>query len=193
MNSSSLPLLKRSMRLPGRGRRGFSVAGGLVRLWLLPDALLMVQDNRVSEDYTHFELKNIQAIIVRRSRKSAIINWVFSGLIFAIVLLFGILQATGNGGTTEFYVGATLLIAPLVLFLAINLFRGPSCVCHLRTAVQEIELPSLQRLRTARAALARLVPAIEAAQGELSEQEKGELDTWNARYAAGLLDSSSSR
>jgi hypothetical protein len=56
----------------------------------------------------------------------------------------------------------------LLAFLVANLLLGPTCVCHLKTAVQTEELPSLRRLRRARKVLARLRPLIVAAQGELT-------------------------
>jgi hypothetical protein len=55
--------------------------------------------------------------------------------------------------------------------LLINNLLGPSCVCHLRTAVQTEELSSLNRLRRARKLLNRIRPLIAAAQGELSPGE----------------------
>jgi hypothetical protein len=55
--------------------------------------------------------------------------------------------------------------------LLINNILGPSCVCHLRTAVQIEELPPLNRLRRARKALNRLRPFMVAAQGGLPPEE----------------------
>ena len=59
----------------------------------------------------------------------------------------------------------------LLALLLINLSRGRTCVCHIRTAVQTEELPSLRRLRTARKATALLKPLIEEAQGTIPPEE----------------------
>ena len=47
-------------RLTGR-RRGFT---GFTQLWLAPDHILLVQNNRFSEHYRRFALADIQAIVV---------------------------------------------------------------------------------------------------------------------------------
>jgi hypothetical protein len=59
----------------------------------------------------------------------------------------------------------------LSAFLAANTLMGPTCVCHLKTAVQTEELTPLRRLRRARKVLARVRPLIVAAQGELTPEE----------------------
>ena len=55
--------------------------------------------------------------------------------------------------------------------LLINNILGPACTCHLRTAVQIEELPSLSRVRRARKVLDRIRPFIIAVQGELPPEE----------------------
>ncbi len=58
------------------------------------------------------------------------------------------------------------------LFL-VNLLRGPTCVCQIRTAVQTERLPTLKRLRTARKVIARLKPMIEQTQSPLAPAQLG--------------------
>jgi hypothetical protein len=58
-----------------------------------------------------------------------------------------------------------------LLGLIIHLLLGPTCVCHVQTAVQTEKLPSLKRLRKARKILNQLKPLIAAVQGELPAQE----------------------
>jgi hypothetical protein len=55
-------------------------------------------------------------------------------------------------------------------FLLVNVWRGATCICHLKTAVHLEELPSLRRWRNAAKVLARLQPLIEAAQGRASAE-----------------------
>jgi hypothetical protein len=57
------------------------------------------------------------------------------------------------------------------LVAVINSLYGPTCVCHVKTAVQTDELPSLRRLRQARNVLARLQPLITEPQGQLKPEE----------------------
>jgi len=57
------------------------------------------------------------------------------------------------------------------LFILINSACGPTCVTHVRTAVQIEELPSLNRLRRTRAVMNRLRPMIAEAQGQLTPEE----------------------
>jgi len=69
--------------------------------------------------------------------------------------------------------GVALLIAGGVagLIFLINLLAGPTCVCQLKTAVHQEELPALRRLRQARKIIGRLQPLIEQAQGVVSREE----------------------
>jgi len=55
-------------------------------------------------------------------------------------------------------------------FLLVNLVRGSTCVCHLKTAVHLEELPSLRRRRNAEKVLALIRPLIAAAQGAVAEE-----------------------
>src|SRR6185436_13376911 len=57
------------------------------------------------------------------------------------------------------------------LCFLINWIRGPTCECHLQTAVQREQVPSLDRWRVARKALAQIQPLIEHAQGSLTADE----------------------
>jgi len=55
--------------------------------------------------------------------------------------------------------------------MSINTLLGPACACNIRTAVQQEELPSLNRLRRARRVFDRIRPGIIAAQGQLAPGE----------------------
>ncbi len=63
--------------------------------------------------------------------------------------------------------GAAVFLLALILDLA----AGPSCVCHVRTAVQTEELASLSRMRRARRVLDRLRLFIVRVQGQLAPEE----------------------
>ncbi len=142
-------------RLPGRsGRFLFTTT-----LWTSADHLLLVYSHGVTESYRRFFYRDIQAIVICRTK---------NGLVMTLVLcLLGLVA-----GVPAFFVpveGAVMfgIIAGLFfLMAAINHLQGPTCRCTLRTAVQTLELPSLHRVRSARKMLTRLHPAIMAAQRE---------------------------
>jgi hypothetical protein len=46
----------------------------------------------------------------------------------------------------------------------VNWLRGPTCICHLKTAVQTENLPSLNRVKNIQKILGMLKPKIEKAQ-----------------------------
>jgi hypothetical protein len=140
-------------RLPGSGRGMI----GITRLWLGHDHLLAVHSTGYSEDYKRFYFRDIQAIITRRTEFGKIVN---AGLVcLSIVFLAPALAASG---ALQLFLG--ICAAILVLALLVNWGRGPTCVCHIRTAVQIENLPSLNRLRTVRKVLAILRPVVEQAQ-----------------------------
>ena len=140
-------------RLPGRSRQLFNDA----TLWEGDDHLLFVQSHTVAEAYRRFFYRDIQAIVVCATKTglfTSIALGVFAGA-------FGFWAAF-----SEAAVAITLgVVAGVFLLLAlINVILGPTCRCTLRTAVQTQELPSLNRLRTARRALNRIQAKVATAQ-----------------------------
>jgi hypothetical protein len=155
-------------RLPGRGvrRQGFATAAR-TRLWLAKDHLLSVDYQWYSEDYKRFYFRDIQAVILRKTRTARTINEVLTPLtciVLALALSLSIAGSFDDGFAIVWWIIGLVLLA----FLVPNILMGPTCVCHLKTAVQTEELPSLRRLRRARKVLARVQPLIVAAQGELT-------------------------
>lgn len=140
-------------RLPGRSRRFLSIT----TLWEADDILLQVESYMVSENYRRFHWGDIQAIVICKTLKGLITSIVLG----VVTLLFGI-PIFFNSGAAAVALG--IFAGLSFLALLINLVQGPTCRCTLRTAVQTQELPSLHRLSTARKALERVRPRIEAAQ-----------------------------
>jgi len=144
-------------------------------LWLGKDHLLCVDSSGYTETYKRFHFRDIQAVTFMATKRRAIWNWVL-GPVSAIflVLLLASLPYTGSTGPRS-NLGEIVFFAFLGFVFAvpllINNLLGPSCICHLRTAVQIEELSSLNRLRRARNLLNRIRPLIVAAQGELSPRE----------------------
>jgi hypothetical protein len=134
-------------------------------LYLGDDHILAVDSNGFSEDYKHFYLSDIQAIITRRTRRGVTWSIVLASMIACS--LMGALFLENEPVRIFFWV----LSGAFLVFLSVNAFRGPTCVCDIMTAVQEDQLPSLNRLRVARKVIETLRPAIERVQGRLSPEE----------------------
>ncbi len=155
---------KKYRQLPGN-KRGFFEYNAL---YLGKDYLLSVYSTGLSEDYKRFYYKDIQAIITRKTILGKISNIiaVLIGGAFILPILFTespvFHRITGITGGVFFFC------------LLINWLKGPTCICHLRTAVQKEKLPSLNRVRTARKAVKLLRSMIEEAQGILSPEALAE-------------------
>ncbi len=145
-------------RLPGHRLLSFGVVH---RLFAGPDHVLLLASTSFSETYKRFYYRDIQAVVMRKTRRGAVWNAVLG--IPAGLFLF-------LAATREPVAAWWLCALPFLLLLLVNWLRGPTCAAHLRTAVQLAELPTLGRLRGARKAVALLKPRIAAAQGVLAPE-----------------------
>jgi hypothetical protein len=153
-------------RLPGKGPRRSGLFSGLISrctLYLGKDHILSVENQGFSEDYKRFYFSDIQAIMTRKTRRWPAWN---IGLTCVIVLAGLLLPHTRSAGMFFW-----ALCGVCVLFLLVNVARGPTCICHIMTAVQEDQLPSLNRVRVARKVIGTLKTAIENVQGTLSPEQ----------------------
>jgi hypothetical protein len=143
-------------RLPGRSRRFLNAS----TLWEAEDVLLLVESHFVSETYRRFHWSDIQAFVICKSKTGMIINIVCGvlTLLFCLPIVFAGETVPGVPITFGFLATVTLILG------VVNVLRGPTCRCMVRTAVQIQELRSLNRLSTARKVIERLRPRIEAAQ-----------------------------
>ncbi|MGD0349857.1 MAG: hypothetical protein ABSB84_06020 [Verrucomicrobiota bacterium] len=164
-----------------RSRSAFvAVSMSRSSLWLGKDHLLGVDSSGYTETYKRFYFRDIQAVTLMGTKRRAIWNWVL-GLLTAIFLLFLLasLPYTGSTGSNS-NLGEIVFFAFLGFVFAvpflINNLLGPSCICHLRTAVQIEELPSLCRVRKTRRVLEQIRPLIIAAQGGQLSPET--ISTW---------------
>jgi hypothetical protein len=148
-----------------RARSTFSVVlHSRVSLWLGPNHLLSVDSSGFSETYKRFYFRDIQAFTIRQTQRRAIWNVIL--LVPIIGCLTGCLSEISFKpvNNSVVFIWLFFLTVFLVPFLFNNIF-GTACVCHLRTAVQIEELPSLCRVRKTRRILAQIRPLILAAQG----------------------------
>ena len=146
-------------RLPGR-KAGFL---SYCRLWLGTDHLLLARTTGFSEEYKRFYFRDIQAVVTRRTERREILSVVlaFTAIVFGVLSVF-----TDSGWRIFLFV----MTGTVLLALLVNWLRGPTCVCHLRTAVQTEELSPLKRFRVTRKVIERLKPSIEKAQGPLAPE-----------------------
>jgi hypothetical protein len=142
------------VKLPGVGHQ----IGSYTRLYRGADHLLQVSSVTFSESYKRFYFRDIQAFIVIRTNDWLAVIGLF--LLLAL-LLTGLAMGVGDSAGSVVLGGCAGLMLVLALIVGV---RGPSCRCHVRTAVQTEKLPSLNRLRRAEKILAELTPLIAAAQ-----------------------------
>lgn len=149
-------------------------------LWMGPDHLLKISSNGYSENYRRYYYQDIQAILVWPTS-----SWHGWSLVFgALFVLFGVITLDGMGNPTE---GGIIACAVLAFFfgalLVVNILRGPSCACSIRTAVQTDKIESVRRLRNALKMLPVLRERILEAQGGFSEADLAAIEALRARQA----------
>lgn len=152
-------------RLPGKGlrREGFvALTRTWCTLWIADDHLLSVDNHLFSEDYKRFYFRDIQAIIMAKTRRGAVWNAIL-GTMVALWLLIMFRQNSMEGRIAWVVVAAIFLV-----LLLINVLRGTTCRCQLITAVHQETLPSLNRLTTANKVLDILRQRIRQAQRDLN-------------------------
>ena len=155
-------------RLPGRTR----IFAGVATLWLGDGHLLQASNVLGVENYRRWYLREIQAVIVRRTGRRVMWNviWgVLGGLALAVAGgLAGLATTNGKGeGQTVFYVMAGIagtFAAACAAGVLWNSLLGPGCTVFLQTPAGLQPLATPARVRPAEALLARLRPLIEEAQ-----------------------------
>jgi hypothetical protein len=129
--------------------------------WLGPDHLLVVVVAGYVESYRRFLFSDIQALVVQKDRDQLIWGVIASGL--GLLCLVAALLSAG-GQTPGAAVSIFLLLGLLAGMLVVgNWLRGPTCICHIRTAVQTVPLPQITRWRKAQKLIAELEALIEFA------------------------------
>ncbi|HUA64515.1 MAG TPA: hypothetical protein VME24_01630 [Alphaproteobacteria bacterium] len=153
--------------------------------WLAADHLLSIESNVFTETYKRFYFRDIQAILVHKTKRFEIWNLVLGIVVLGLVLYtIAIMPKTAsdwNDNTTPGVIALAGITALLILALLLNLIGGRTCTTFLRTAVQIERLPSLARVRATRGALAKIHPLIVEAQGgELSAEAVSEqMQEWS--------------
>jgi len=159
--------IKEFIKLPGK--RILTLGFARNSLWLGKDHLLHVINRGYTEEYRRFYYRDIQAILVRETsigKTFSIILGIIAGVSLFFLALGWFVWKWETFALIPMAIAAFLWI---VLFL-VQIASGPTCICHLRTAVQFEHLPSLRRVRTARKAIAMLRHRVEAVQGPFATE-----------------------
>lgn len=143
------------------------VLGGSSRLWAADDHVLLVTSNLYTETYRRFRLEDIQALVITERPSQAVLQYSVLALLCAFMLVF-VLAATSVAGRTAL----AILFTPFVIASLVDILRGPRARCTLVTAVTQLELPPVSRLRVAEKLVAELAPAIDALQGSIPAEAR---------------------
>ena len=126
-------------------------------LWLASDHMLYVVLWFITEEYKRFYFRDIQSVMIRRTATWKHMN---IGLPIAAAVL-GLLAWASGEGWAYFFI---LLAGVTLLAWLVNLLLGPTCECYIQTAVQNIKLTPLTRVRKAQRMMDNLAPLVAGAQ-----------------------------
>ncbi|HPO87308.1 MAG TPA: hypothetical protein PLN86_15820 [Candidatus Hydrogenedentes bacterium] len=141
-------------------------------LWDAGDHLIVMRTSDYRETSRRLYYKDIQALSCSPTLTRWRVNAVcMAGLLFTFLVLWGI-GTYGYSPLEPPTLYLTLaLVTPWLAVLIINSARGPTCICHVHTAVQSTELGSVRRLRVARRVFREIRERIENVQGKLDPTE----------------------
>jgi hypothetical protein len=160
-------IARRYEKLPGRT----SHIVGVSRLWAHPEHLLATTNYFGIESYQRFFFRDIQALIIQRTKVRLWYNLGFGIVGGLCALLAGGLWYGGTqfpAGKAAFDVFAVMCgigAAVFLLGVIVNTLRGATCVLVAQMTTGPQTLPGTSRLRQARRILALLAPRIRDAQG----------------------------
>jgi hypothetical protein len=151
-------------KLAGKGTRPGHVFTWYT-LWEGPDHVLQIETSGYTEEYKRFFFNDIQSIALRTTtsfRNYTIFFLSVAGLGAAAALSVSSIEARIFWYIWIGFFGSLLLV---------HLIKGPTCAGHIKTAVQQEQLPSLKRLRKSRKVVARIRERIAATQGLYSADD----------------------
>jgi len=162
---------KEYRRLGGRGRD----FNGYSSIWLADDHLLFCEASYI-EKYKRFYFKDIQTLMVKKTKSSLVTT------IVALVLAIGslLLLADAKKGWDIFW---GILAGFFFFILLINIIKGQSCKAYIQTAVQKEELKGLVRVKKFEKFLKIVEPLVRSFQGEM------DLNTLGIKYEESLAKS----
>ena len=119
----------------GTGRAGFQI-GMRRRLYCGSDHLLLVQSTGYTEDYRRVFFRDIRYVVAYENRRNIWLSCAFAGLILILCLLHFLYLPWSR---------IAMFCVPFAVGLLVNLVRGTTCNCYVRTDVQTLLLPTPQR------------------------------------------------
>ena len=136
------------------------------QLWKAEDHLLLVSRTGASERYYRLFLTEIQALLVRHSSRGVWIN-VVASLVGALFLLISL--GFLSDGEVEGFITFMFIAAPCLIVLIINLVKGTTVDCFVRTSSGLTRMGVVTRLRKADALVFALHEWLDPVQGFLPE------------------------
>lgn len=145
------------------GRRDMGVFGtgfSVSKLYIAATHLLCVDIIFFSERCKRYQFKNIEALWYARTK-----NWHFYTTLCVLFSIPGFLGL--------FFIGDDVSVVFIIWlmtaagFLVVNIRRGPTCRCYVRTAAHIDQLPPINRVKLAAAFFARVGPLIEESQTDI--------------------------
>lgn len=150
-------------------------------LWLGSDHLLLVSREAFTETYKRFFFKDIQAVVLLKTRLAAIYNTALAIVVF-LLSVTAVLAAVNDWGVGAAALASVFALVSLIP-LSVALLRGPACECYIHTSVQTERLYALSRLKAATEVVRTIGRAVEAVQGNLSPDEAARI--WTERANRG--------
>jgi hypothetical protein len=159
---------KKNTYAPVKGCQHRGFFGGLSRLWLAADHLLLVRNEGWKESYRKFYFQDIQALVVAENKQRRNLN---------ITILFIILFLLVLAGLFDENMGAVLFLSiasAFLIVLFVNWLKGPTCTAQIITAVQTTSLPC-KRLAVAQRLQKKLTASITEMQGDFTADHEEQL------------------
>ena len=147
----------RPVRLPGRP--SWQSASNY-QLWLVGNELVHVCCPLFTESYARIALGDVQAITLRRTATGRLAN-----LFLTVVMALSLLILEGNPDSFGAWGFFGALAAGCLVLVFLNTVQGPTCECHLRTAVRTHRITALGRWRSTRRTVDQIKSLIEGMQG----------------------------
>lgn len=153
-----------------RPKRRFSVVTApTYSLWDGGDHLLQLHNEGYRESCRRLYYRDIQAITCKPTNLRRNLNLIFSAVFITPMLL--IVWGAALSEAEDILSVLLFFGVPWAVLVLCNTLLGPSCVCHVHTAVQSEELRGITRLRVARRVLRAVRAAAENVQGPLAPED----------------------
>ena len=138
--------------------------------WLGREHLLLVVIASYVEKYHRFRYADIQGLVIRKTRTHYIWGFIFAALALgAFLAAFDTLRGQSldalSSGAVAGFSALVFFGAVMVGSMILNAIWGPTCTCHLRTALQSLPLPQIRRWKKAQSLVREMTPLIIGAQG----------------------------